>query len=51
MYVTTSCYNWGGTKVKSDDNITEDTEKVEEEIAPLNTNTEIMNWEDYMTSI
>ena len=33
----------GGTKVKSDDNITGDTEKVEE-IAPLNTNTEIMDW-------
>ena len=31
----------GGTKVKSDD-ITEDTERVEE-IAPLNTNTEIMD--------
>ena len=39
----------GGTNVQSDDtddNITEDTEKVEE-IAPLNTNTEIKDWEDY----
>ena len=49
MQLLVATIGGGGTKVKPDD-ITEDTEKVEE-IAPLNTNTEIMNWEDYMTSI
>ena len=31
----------------TDNDITDNTEKIEEEIAPLNTNTEIMDWEDY----